>query len=131
MFWTGNSNFENHTRILTPYMVEYRTDTYINETETTELEKLRHNIINTFIIETEHNWRLTLGVIHTRRLLGGGSSDRWGQKSPILLKKKTGHRIWKMGLRRLWMAPYGYSKWFIFVISDLGTFEAWNSWCSL
>ena len=26
-------------------MAEYRTDTYINETETTELEKLRHNIV--------------------------------------------------------------------------------------
>ena len=67
-------------------MAEYRTDTYINETETTKLEKLRHNI---FIIKTEHNWRLTLGAIHTRRLLGGGSSDSWGQKSPILLNKKT------------------------------------------
>ena len=31
---------------------EHITDTYISETDTTELENLRHNIIDIFIIET-------------------------------------------------------------------------------
>ena len=31
---------------------EHITDTYISETETTELENLSHNIIDIFIIET-------------------------------------------------------------------------------
>ena len=135
MFWTGNSNFENHTRILTPYMAEYRTDTYINETETTELEKLRHNIINIFIIKTEHNWRLTLGPsIHDVSSEGDPQIDGVKNRLFNFIKRRLrgrGHRIGKMGRRRLWMAPYWYSKWFIFVISDLGTFEAWNSCCSL
>ena len=39
------------------------TDTYITETDTTELENLIHNIIDIFIIETYHNWLLTLLIL--------------------------------------------------------------------
>ena len=57
---------------------------------------------------------LLLGVIHKQRLLKGGRREE-GQKSSILPSKKQeptkgregGHKIQKMGRRRLWMAPYG------------------------
>ena len=41
--------------ILVPPVAEHIIDTYITETDTTELGKLRHNIIDIFIIETYHN----------------------------------------------------------------------------
>ena len=37
------------------FLGEHITDTYITETDTTELENLSHNIIDIFIIETYHN----------------------------------------------------------------------------
>ena len=42
---------------------EHIIDTYITETDTTELENLIHNIIGIHIIENEHNWSLTLLVL--------------------------------------------------------------------
>ena len=39
---------------------EHITDTYITETDTTELENLSHNIIDIFVIETFHDSHLTL-----------------------------------------------------------------------
>ena len=54
------------------------------------------------------------GSIHKRRLLKGGGRVG-GQKCRNLLSKKTtkgegeGHKIGKMGRRRLWMAPHIYT----------------------
>ena len=39
---------------------EHITDIYITEFGTTELENLSHNIIDIFIVETEHESHLTL-----------------------------------------------------------------------
>ena len=54
-----------------------------------------------------------LGALHKRRLLKRGG--RGGQKCRNLLSKKTtkgdegrGHKIEKMGRRRLWIAPKNF-----------------------
>ena len=64
------------------------------------------------------------GSIHKRRLLKGGGRVG-GQKCRNLLSKKTtkgegeGHKIGKMGRRRLWMAPNGSKQRAIYSIFDL------------
>ena len=47
--------FPGHDDFCMFFHGEHITDTYVTETDTTELKNLSHNIIDTFIIETEHN----------------------------------------------------------------------------
>ena len=68
------------------------------------------NVNGHYYFQSGFFFEYNLGAIYKRRLLNG--EGRWGQKCKNLLSKKTtkkeggGHKIGKIGRRRLWMAHY-------------------------